>query len=91
MIRQQAVKLWSIMRTFFNCNKVPVIPLLLFIGTFITDFQEKANIFSSIFSKPCTLVSSNNVLPSELTYMTEERILSLTFSESGVRKKEPWI
>ena len=49
---------WSLMKTFFNSKKVPVIPLL-FNGAFVTDFQEKAKIFNSFFAKQCTLVSIN--------------------------------
>ena len=63
---------------------VPVIPPLLFHGTFVTDFEEKAKIFNSFFARQCKLVSNNSVLPSHFTYMTEERIQSLTFSESDV-------
>ena len=72
---------WSIMKTFFNGMKVPVTPSL-FNGTFVTDFQGKANIFNSFFARQCTLVSNNSILPSEFTYMTEERVQSITFSES---------
>ena len=70
---------WSIMKALFNGNKVPAIPPMLFNGAFVTDFQEKANIFNFSFAKQCTLVSNNSVLPSEFTYMTEERIHSITF------------
>ena len=59
---------------------------MLFNGAFVTDFQEKANIFNSFFAKQCTLASNNSVLPREFTYMTEERIQSITFSESDVVK-----
>ena len=59
---------------------------MLFAGAFVADFQEKANIFSPFFAKQCTLVSNNSVLPSEFTYMTEERIQSINFSESDVIK-----
>ena len=41
---------WSIMKTFFNGKKVPTIPPLLFNDAFITDFQEKANIFNYFFT-----------------------------------------
>ena len=74
------------MKTFSNGKKVPVIAPLLFNGAFVTDFQEKANIFNSFYAKQCTWVSNNSVLPSEFTYMTEERIQSITFSESDVIK-----
>ena len=87
MIRQQVVKTyWSIMETFFNGKNVLLIPSLLFIGAFVTDFQEKTNIFNSFLAKKCTLVSNNCVWPNKFTYITEERIHSITFSESDVIK-----
>ena len=49
---------------------------------FLTDFQEKANIFSSFFAKQFTLVSNHSVLLSELTLMMVEGTHSITFSES---------
>ena len=45
------------MKTFFNGKKVPAIPPLLFDGAFVTDFQEKANIFNFFSVKQYTLVS----------------------------------
>ena len=87
MIRQQLVKTyWSIMKTFFNGKKVLAIPHLLFNGTIITDFQEKANIFNSFLAKQCALVTNNSVLPNKITYVMEGHIHSITFSESGVIK-----
>ena len=87
---------WPLMKPFFNGKKVPVIPPLLWCvcafamvppkGAFVTDFQEKANIFNLFFAKKCILVSNNSVLPSEFTNMTEERIQSINFSESDVIK-----
>ena len=77
---------WLIMKTFFNGKKVFAIPPLLFNSAFVTDFQEKTNIFSSAFAKRCTLISNKSVLPSELMYMTEERIHSITFIKSDVIK-----
>ena len=69
---------WLIMKTFFNGKRVPP---LLFNGAFVTDFEEEVKIPNSFFGKQCTLVSNNSVLPSDITYMTEERIQSITFSE----------
>ena len=77
---------WSIMKTFFDGKKVPIRPPLLFNSAFVTDFQEKASIFNSFFGKQRTLASNNIVLPSEFTYMTEECIQSITFSESDFIK-----
>ena len=77
---------WSIMKTFFNGKKAPAIPPFFCKGGFFFDFQEKANTFNSFFAKQRTLISNNSVLPSELTYMREERIHSVTFSESTLLK-----
>ena len=77
---------WSIMKTFFNGKKVPVISPMLFNGAFVTEFQEKANIFNSFFAKQFTLASNNSALPCEFTYITEKCIQSITFSESEVIK-----
>ena len=74
------------MKTFFSGKKVPAIPPLFFNGALVIYFLEKPKIFNSSFSKQCTLVSYSNVLPSEFTYLTEERIHSMTFSESDVIK-----
>ena len=74
------------MKTFSSSKKVPIIPLLLFNGLLATDFEEKAMISNSFFTKQCTLVSNNSALLSELTYMTEELIQSITFRESDVIK-----
>ena len=43
----------SIMKNVFNGKTVPAISPLLFYCTFVTDSQEKANIFNSFFAKQC--------------------------------------
>ena len=42
----QAKTYWSILKTFYNDKKIPLIPPLLMDDTFITDTQAKANIFN---------------------------------------------
>ena len=76
------------METFFDGKKVPVKPPLLLNGAFVTNFQEKANIFNSFFAKQFKLVSNSSVLPSEFPYMTEKRIQSITFGESDVQNNK---
>ena len=78
-----SITYWSIMKTFFNGKKVPAISPLLWVCHW---FSVKSKYFQFFFAKQCTLVSNNSVLPSEFTYMTEERIQSITFGESVVIK-----
>ena len=42
---------WSILKTFVNDKKIPVIPPLLVNSQFITDVSSKANLFNTYFSQ----------------------------------------
>ena len=44
---------WSILKTFVNGKKVPIILPLLVNDKFLTNFLEKDNLFSEFFSKQC--------------------------------------
>ena len=50
---------WSIMKTFFNSEKVPAISPLSRLSMI---FFEKTNIFNSFFGKHCNLVSNKQSL-----------------------------
>ena len=43
-------KYWSIMNTFFNKNKFPIIPPLLVNDVFVTNCTKKAELFNSHFA-----------------------------------------
>ena len=43
----QAKTYWSILKTFYNDKKIPLIPPLLIDDTYVTDIQAKANILIS--------------------------------------------
>ena len=70
------------MKTFSSSKNVHAIPLLLFNGTFVTDFQKKANILIFFFGNECKLVSNKGFLPNETTYVTKERIHSMIQSST---------
>ena len=42
---------WSILKTFYNDKKIPIIPPLLVNDKFVTDMQMKANIFNKFFAE----------------------------------------
>ena len=50
---------WSIMKTFYNGKKVPTIPPLFIKNKFVTDFQEKPNVFNSFFTNQCLPIPSS--------------------------------
>ena len=54
---------WSILKTFANGRKVPVIPPLLINNEFISNFKTKANHFDRSFNQECTAISTDSSIP----------------------------
>ena len=50
----QAKTYWSILKTFYNDRKIPIISPLLIDDKFVTEIQTKANIFNKFFTDQCT-------------------------------------
>ena len=66
-----------------NNKKIPLIPPLYYDNGFITDFKEKAEFFTSFFSKQYSLISNNSSLSNYINYTTEKRLIySRIFSRS---------
>ena len=57
---------WTILKTFYNKRKIPLIPPLLVNNSFVTDFKEKADLLNDFFGKQCTPVASDRTLPTLL-------------------------
>ena len=59
---------WSILKTFYNGKKVPIISPLLINDKLISDFEVKANHFNNFFASQCTPLddSSKNYQKSNL-------------------------
>ena len=57
---------WTILKTFYNKRKIPLIPPLLVNNSFVTDFKEKANLFNEFFCKQCLPVANDCALPTLL-------------------------
>ena len=77
---------WSIINSFFNKNKFPVIPPLLFNDVFVTNCTNKTELFNSHFAQQCSVIETGSTLPQfhPLTHdaldaciITEEKILNL--------------
>ena len=57
---------WTILKTFYNKRKIPLIPPLLVNNSFVTDFKEKADLLNGFFGKQCTPVANDRTLPTLL-------------------------
>ena len=77
---------WSILKTFVNGKKIPIIPPLFVNDKFITNFLEKANLFNEFFSKQCQPLQNNSTLPKSNTYHTENMLNDVTFDNEKLLK-----
>ena len=69
-----------------NGKKVPIIPPFFINNKFVTEFQEKGNVLNSFFAKQCPPIPSSSVLPEKISYMTKDRIKTICFAKSDVKK-----
>ena len=82
---------WSILKTFYNDKKIPIIPPLLVNDKFVTDIfvtniQMKASIFNKFFADQCTPLKNNSSLPVNQIFLTQSRLTSLDFNEDELLK-----
>ena len=82
----QANTYWSILKTFYNGKKIPLIPSLLVDDKFVTDMKTKANIFNKFFAEQCTPLKNDSKLPSNQIFLTQSRLSSLDFNEDKILK-----
>ena len=75
---------WSILKTFYNTKKVPIIPPILIENKLETDFLQKANYFNKFFASKCTHLSNSSSLPSSLDLEAEARLTSINFTGNDI-------
>ena len=67
----QAKSYWSILKTFYNEKKIPLIPPLLVDDKFVTDIKTKACIFNKFFAEQCTPLENDSALPVNQIFLTQ--------------------
>ena len=77
---------WSILTSFYNDSKIPLIPPLLVINKIVLNFTEKANIFNDFFATQLTPLSNSSVLPSAISFKTQSRLSSINFEKEDILK-----
>ena len=71
-------------RSLLNNKKILVIPPLFHENRFIIDFNEKAELFNSLFAKQCSFVTNNSKLPASPSYLTDKCLSTITFSAKKI-------
>ena len=61
-------------------------PPLFHENRFITDFKEKAELSSSFFSNQCSLLENCSKLPTNLRYVTDKRLRTISFTAVNIEK-----
>ena len=64
---------WSILKSFYKGNKVPLIP-------------AQANLFNVFFSSQCTPISNNSFLPSSKYFITDKKLTTIKFNKYDILK-----
>ena len=77
---------WSILKSFYNNSKIPLIPPLLVNNKIVSDFTEKENLFNDFFVTQCTPLSNNSVLPSAISFKNQSRLSSVNFEKEDILK-----
>ena len=50
---------WSVLKTFVNGSKIPLIPPLLVNNEFLTDYSVKANLCNDFFREKCRPITND--------------------------------
>ena len=77
---------WSILKTFYNDRKIPIIPPLLTNDKLETDIKKKAHHFNLFFASKCTPLINNSVLPDSADYISTVKLSSINFNNVDILK-----
>ena len=77
---------WSILKTFYNGKKVPLIPPLFIINKLKPDFKLKANFFNKFFADKYTPIQNNSATPNFTDFESMSRLTSLVFNYESILK-----
>ena len=75
---------WSILKSFVNDKKIPVIPPLYHNGNFINNFRQEEELFNPFFAEQCSILLNSSKLPTNLAPRTDQSLTSINFSEDDI-------
>ena len=77
---------WPILKTFLNKKKIPFIPPIYHNNNYITDFEEKTQIFNNFFTKQCKLFENTSELPTDSFKITNNLLSTISFTKDDIAK-----
>ena len=75
---------WSILKSLYCGKKVPVVPPILHMNNFITNFKEKADLFNNFFADQCSLLSNGSTLPNQEPSSSMIFLNDVVFSDDDI-------
>ena len=78
---------WSVLKSFYKGNNIPVIPPLLVNLVKLYQISQRKLTFSMFFfSSQCTPTSNNSALPSSKYFITDKRLTTIKFNKDDILK-----
>ena len=77
---------WSLIKILLNGKKVPCVPLIYNINRYVTDFEEKCQLFNFYFLEQCTLLKNISTLPNICSKHTNNILDTIVFSKEDIYK-----
>lgn len=79
-----AKKYWSALKKLLKKNLTSVIPPILQDNIFVTDIEEKCNIFNNYFKEQCKTVVTDSTIPHNITRITNATLRNVHFTEENI-------
>ena len=76
-------QIWAIIKNFLNKSKTTIIPPILLNNAFVSDIQEKANLFNEFFAQQCTVLDTGSYIPA-FSPITSELLSEVPFDEDDI-------
>ena len=98
-VQRNSKPYWSILKTFSNNKKIPIIPLYFIKMNSSLILKRKLNYLIHFFAKQCSLISNDRKIPSRLHYIAEKFLSTIKFPSNNIfdiiqkldlNKKHPW-
>ena len=77
-------KYWTVLKTLMNDKKTPLIPPILIDDTFVSDFQEKAELFNNYFADQCCPIENRSQIPDTVEVITDTFLHNVEFTSNDV-------
>ena len=77
---------WSILKTFINGKKIPLIPPLNVVNRFVADFKEKFRLFNEYFASKCTQITIDSSLPRLVVFNSGSSLSAIHFNNDDILK-----